>query len=39
MSRVMWLLTLVFTVMMSVGGLALFFSNNYAQKKWNPDGE
>ncbi len=39
MSQMMWLLTLVFSVMMAVGLLALFFGSDYAQKKWNPNGE
>lgn len=39
MSEMMWLITLIFIVMMSVGGLALFFSSDYAQQKWNPNGE
>lgn len=39
MSYMMWLITLVFAVMMSVGSLALFFSSAYAQRKWNPEGE
>ncbi len=32
-----WMLILVFTLMMSVGGVALFFGSDYAQKRWNAD--
>lgn len=39
MSYMMGLITLVFGVMTSVGLLALFFSSDYAQKKWNPEGK
>lgn len=28
-----------FFFVMSVGGLALFFGSDYAQKKWNPEGK
>ncbi|WP_368643484.1 hypothetical protein [Castellaniella ginsengisoli] len=32
-----WMIILVFTLMMSVGAAALFFSSDYAQKRWNAD--
>lgn len=32
-----WMIILVFTFMMSVAGLALFFGSDYAQKRWNAD--
>ena len=34
-----WMIILVFGLMMSIAALAKFFSSDYAQKKWNPEGK